>query len=182
MQELSLHVLDLVQNAVEAGADEIEIEIKEDWERDRLTITVSDNGRGMTPQQATRLTDPFYTTRQSRQVGLGVPLLAAAAEAAGGGVQVTSRPGQGTSVMATFGLSHLDRAPLGDMGATIQAALVGRPALQLSYRHGTGRGSFELDLRELRARLGEVAPDQPVVANWIRQYVRAGLAEMGSRA
>jgi len=182
MQEISLHVLDLVQNAVEAGADRVDIEIVEDGPGDRLTVAVADNGRGMAPEMAARLTDPFYTTRQTRRVGLGVPLLAQAARATGGKVTVTSAPGRGTRVEAGFGLSHLDRPPLGDMAATVVTALVGRPGLHLVYRHRTGAGEYVLDSDRLREVVGEVRLDQPLVAQAIGDLVRQGLADLGSVA
>jgi len=182
MQELSLHVLDLMQNAVEAGASRVEVEVREDPAGDRLTIRVADNGRGMAPEQAARVTDAFYTTRRERRVGLGVPLLEEAAAATGGEVKVTSVPGAGTQVEAGFGLSHLDRAPLGDMGATLATALVGRPGLRLCYRHVTDSGEFVFDSDRLREQLGEVAPDHPLVVGWLQQQVRAGLAQIGSKA
>ena len=182
MQELSLHVLDLVQNAVEAGADRVQVEIEEDEAADRLRLVITDNGKGMEAAQAAQLTDPFYTTRTSRRVGMGVPLLAAAAEATGGELRVQSAPGRGTTVEVRFGLSHLDRAPLGDMGATIATALVGRPGLELVYRHRAAAGEYVFDTEALRRELGEVPLDQPAVTGWIGAEVRRGLADIGSIA
>ncbi|MEW6308304.1 MAG: ATP-binding protein [Bacillota bacterium] len=133
MRELSLHVLDLAQNAVEAGATALEVRISEDRGTDTLTITVTDNGRGMSAELAACATDAFTTTRTTRRVGLGLPFLAAAAEACGGGVTVESSPGAGTTIRAKFQLSHIDRAPLGDMAGTIAVILAANPGLRLTY-------------------------------------------------
>ena len=119
MQELSLNVLDIAQNSVRAGARLIEIMVDEQPESDIMTITVADDGCGMTPEQAAHVTDPFFTTRTTRRVGLGVPFLKMAAEMTGGGLTIETAPGRGTTVRAVFGLTHIDRMPLGDIAATI---------------------------------------------------------------
>jgi nitrogen-specific signal transduction histidine kinase len=124
MLELALHILDILQNAVEAGATGVELTIVEDEPADRLTITVADNGRGMDEQTVQRVQNPFYTTRTTRHVGLGIPLYAAAAETAAGGLTIRSQAGVGTTVEATFQLSHPDRQPLGDMAGTLLAFLL----------------------------------------------------------
>ena len=115
MREIALHVLDVLQNAAEAGATRVELTIDEDQPGDRLTITLHDNGRGMDAATLAQVTNPFFTTRTTRHVGLGLPLFAAAAERAGGQLVVESEPGQGTRVLATFGYFHPDRQPLGDL-------------------------------------------------------------------
>ena len=124
MQELSLNVLDIAQNSVRAGARLIEIMVDEQPESDTMTITVADDGCGMTPEQAAHVTDPFFTTRTTRRVGLGVPFLKMAAEMTGGGLTIETAPGRGTTVRAVFGLTHIDRMPLGDIAATICSLLL----------------------------------------------------------
>jgi len=119
MQELSLNILDVAQNSVRAGATLTEITVDEQPADDRLTISIRDNGCGMAPEQVRQVTDPFFTTRTTRRVGLGVPLLKMAAELTGGSLEITSEPGRGTSLRAVFGLNHIDRMPLGDIAATI---------------------------------------------------------------
>lgn len=111
MQELSLNVLDIAQNSVRAGASLIEITVDEQPAADTLTITVRDDGCGMTPEQVRRVTDPFFTTRTTRRVGLGVPFLKMGAEMTGGSLSIESEPGRGTAVTAVFGLTHIDRMP-----------------------------------------------------------------------
>ncbi len=169
MQELALHVLDLAQNAIEAGARHVRIEVVEDLAGDRLSIVVADDGRGMDEETVRQVTDPFYTTRSSRRVGLGLSLLAAAAEAAGGSLAIRSRPGRGTTVEATFQRGHLDRAPLGDVAGTLLVLVVGNPEVTFSYRHVVDGREFEFDGGEFRAALGELSPQHPAVLRWLRQ-------------
>jgi len=135
MEDLSLHILDIVENSLAAGASRIEIRITEDTRQDLLALEISDNGKGMDPETARRTLDPFFTTRTTRKVGLGLPLLAQAAEQAGGRLEVVSGPGRGTTVRAEFRLSHPDMKPLGDVAETLRAILAGRPGLSLCFEH-----------------------------------------------
>ncbi len=175
MRELSLHILDILQNAIEAGATSIALTIEEDSARDRLTITVQDNGKGMPAELAARVLDPFVTTRQTRHVGLGLPLLAAAAERAGGGVEVRSELQVGTTVVATFQLRHWDRAPLGDMPGTLLAVLLGHEPVELVYVHRVDGREFRCDTTELRQALGDVPLTHPQVRAWLREYLEEGI-------
>jgi len=135
MEDLSLHILDIVENSLEAAATEVKIQIVEETARDLLTLRISDNGRGLDEEAKKRALDPFYTTRTTRRVGLGLSLLAQAARQCGGELELSSAPGQGTSVEATFQLSHPDRQPLGDVAETLQTILVGHPELKLSFEY-----------------------------------------------
>ena len=135
MEDLSLHILDIVENSVAAAADRIEILIDEDTRNDRLSLEIRDNGRGMDEATRKKALDPFYTTRTTRRVGLGLPLLAQAAREAGGTFELESEPGRGTLVKAVFQLSHPDRKPLGDIAATLQTILSGRPDLDLHFQY-----------------------------------------------
>ncbi len=201
MRELSLHILDILQNSVEAGATWVELSIEEDLAADRLTIIVRDNGRGIPPDSLVYLFDPFYTTRKTRHVGLGLPLLKAAAERCNGGVAIASEVGVGTTVTASFQHSHLDRAPLGDMTGTLMSFILGG-ACDLRYRHQVGgdqgtRGQkdkergraaegredqearkFEFDTARIRAELGEVPLTHPEVREWLRQFIADGEEEL----
>lgn len=177
MRELSLHILDIVQNSLEAGANLIEIEIDEDAARNRLVIRVTDNGRGMDAQTVQHATDPFFTTRHTRHVGLGLPLFKAAAERCNGGLAITSQVGVGTRVVAEFERDHLDRAPLGDM-PSILLGLVLSQKRELRFCHRFDERVFELDTRELRAILGDVPLDHPQVRVWLEDYLVAGYAEL----
>ena len=186
MLELALHVLDILQNTVEAGATRVILTIHEDRAADSLTITVTDNGRGMDAATVARVTDPFYTTRTTRHVGLGLPLYAMAAEQAGGRLVIRSQPGQGTTVEATFRLSHPDRQPLGDMAGTLLAFLLSERAPELHYLHQVRGGTvgspprssksdkFEFDTADIRAELGDVPFTYPAVAQWLAEFLEEG--------
>lgn len=170
MRELSLHVLDAMQNSLEAGATLIEVIVEEDLMADRLTITIRDNGRGMSEDQLARISDPFFTTRSTRHVGLGIPLFKAAAEHCNGGLTVTSQLGKGTTVQATFQHSHTDRAPLGDIASTLLAVILGSPC-DLHYVHRVDGRKFEFHTRDLRAELGDVPLTHPQVRRWLAAFI-----------
>lgn len=170
MKELSLNVLDVTENSVKAKATNIEILLTED-ENAILTLVISDNGCGMDAETVKRVTDPFYTTRTTRKVGLGVPLLKLAAEQTGGTFSVRSEVGKGTEVRATFDTKSIDFTPIGDMTSTMVTLIMGSPDINFTYRHKTPRGEVELLTSELRAQLGEVPLNHPDVIQWIREYL-----------
>lgn len=178
MRELSLHVLDIVQNSLSAGASLVEIAIEEDIAADRLTICIADNGQGMTAEQVQMVSDPFYTTRTTRRVGLGVPLFRMAAELTGGTLTLESRLHHGTAVTAAFGHSHIDRAPLGDIDGTVVMLIRTNPDRDFRYRRALDGRSFTLDTRELRSALGEVPLSDPDVADWISGYLAEHTREL----
>ena len=171
MRELSLHILDLIQNSLEAGATCIDVEIVEDSALNRFEIRISDNGRGMDEATVQRVRDPFFTTRTTRHVGLGVPLLAAAAERCGGGLHITSRPGVGTTVVAQFQRDNVDRAPLGDMKSTLLGVLLSHQECELRYVHSLDGRTFEFDTRDIRQILGPIPFTHPTVRAWIEDYL-----------
>jgi len=135
MQDLSLHILDIVENSIAASASRIKILIAEDTPGDSLSVQITDNGRGMDAEARKQALDPFFTTGSTRRVGLGLPLLAQAARESGGTLEVTSQPGRGTTVKAVFQLSHPDRKPLGDIAETLRTILAGRPELDLQFEY-----------------------------------------------
>lgn len=178
-----MHILDVLENALEAGATEVGLAIEEDQQADSLTIVVRDNGRGMDPIMARRALDPFFTTRTTRHVGLGLPLLAAAAERCEGGLTLESKPGHGTSVKVWFRRSHLDRAPLGNMADTLLAFVLGaNDRVRLEYRHRVDRREFELDTAAIQAELGKIPFWYPAVRNWMHDYIAEGEAEVTAPA
>ena len=178
MKELSLNVLDIAQNSVTAGATLISIDTVEEPAADLLTISVTDNGKGMSREFAERVTDPFCTTRTTRKVGLGIPLFKMAAVMAGGHFSIESEPGRGTKVTATFVLSNVDRMPIGDMEGTVSALIQMNPGLDFVYHRARGDKSFTLDTRELRSMLEDVPLDTPEVGAWIRDYLAENLAQL----
>ncbi len=182
MRELADHILDIARNAIEAGASTILLLVQEDPTRDRLRFVVVDNGRGMDPETRARVLDPFYTTRTTRRWGLGIPLLAAACERCEGRLVLRTKEGSGTWVQAEVRLSHLDRAPLGDMGIVVQSLACEAGRIALRYRHRTPVGVFNLDTQELQAELEDVALSEPSVLHWLGQYVRVELQALSSEA
>ena len=173
MRELSLHILDVLQNSLEAGATLVELVVEEDLAADRLVITVRDNARGMDEETLTKVVDPFYTTRKTRNVGLGIPLFRTAAERCNGDLIITSQVGKGTMLRATFEHSHIDRAPLGDMTGTLLSFILGG-ICDLSYSHRVNGRQFALSTAEIRAELGDLSLSHPAVREWLRQYIAEG--------
>ena len=178
MRELSLHVLDVAENALEAGASRIEIRVDEGVEADLLRIEIADNGRGMSKELVRNVLDPFCTTRKTRHVGLGLPLFRDAARRCDGSLAIQSEPGRGTVVKATFRLSHIDRAPLGDMPSALIALLLSEHPVDISYHHRVGDREFQLDTAEIRNELGDVPLNHPTIRDWILQELREGEASL----
>ena len=178
MKELSLHLLDVVGNSVKAGATLIGIDLLE--ENDQLTMAIRDNGCGMSPELLAKVLDPFTTTRTTRRVGLGLPLLLQAAEMTGGTLGIQSAEGVGTKLTASFVTSHLDALPMGDLPATLQTLVQGAPEIDFDYRHlKDGRESL-LDTRLIRAELGPDIPlSEPEVLAWIYESVAESEAALG---
>ncbi len=176
MRELSLHILDLLENSVEAGASKIRLSIREDLEKDWMVIEIADNGCGMSKELMEQVLDPFTTTRKTRHVGLGLPLFLETARRCGGDLWIESKPGEGTKVEATFRHSHVDRAPLGDMPAALLAILLSSRRVDLDYRHQVGSREFRFDSSEIRKELEEVPLSHPKVRAWIIQSLREGEA------
>jgi hypothetical protein len=178
MRELSLHILDALENSLEAGATCIVLIVEEDIAADRLIITIRDNGRGMSEAQLARISDPFFTSRSAREVGLGVPLFKAAAERCNGSLTVTSRLGDGATLQATFQHSHIDRAPLGDMTDTLLAfILAGR--CDVRYVHRVCEDEFAFDTAEIRAEVGGIPLTHPAVREWLQGFIAEGEGELG---
>lgn len=168
MKDLSLHILDIVENATAAGARLVEISLKEDASCGELILTVKDNGRGMDLEFLESVTHPFSTTRTERRVGLGLALLDEAARQAGGRLEIESEPGRGTCVRARFQLHHIDRKPIGDMGATIAACIMGNPDVDFIVDINISRDTVHLDTRELRAILDGVSITHPDVIAYVK--------------
>ena len=177
--ELSLHILDILENSIVAGATRVELRIEEDLQADRLTIEIIDNGKGMDEETLARVLDPFFTTRKTHHVGLGLPLFAAAAEWCNGRLHIESSVGQGTRVVATFQHSHIDRAPLGDVKSTLLAFLLAERPVDLHYVHRVDGRTFEFDTAELRAELGDVPLTHPAVRRWLGEFIGEGEGELG---
>lgn len=169
-----MHILDIAQNSIAAGATEINIIIREDSSEDSFIIEIEDNGRGMPRDILNAVLDPFVTTRTTRRVGLGLPLLCQAARACDGDVTVDSEERKGTRVVAWFRRSHWDRAPLGDIASTLMALVACNPSVDIRYEHLIDGGSFRFDTRDLRRKLGDIPLSNPLVAGFVKDYVEEG--------
>lgn len=178
MKELSLNVLDIVQNSVKAQAKRVTIQISEQSAQDLTRIEILDDGCGMDEEFLKRVTDPFTTTRTTRKMGMGIPLLKLAAEMAGGALHIESKPGVGTRLEATFQRSHIDMPPIGDMAATLGILLQGNPEIDFVYSREHNENSFEFNTMEARDMLGDVSLNEPDVLEWVIQYVRDGEDEL----
>jgi anti-sigma regulatory factor (Ser/Thr protein kinase) len=178
MTEISLNVLDVANNSVRANADLIELSILIHRDTDTLTIIISDNGCGMTKEQLAKVEDPFFTTRTTRGVGLGVPFFKQAALSTGGSFSVESDIGVGTKVTATFVLSHIDRMPLGDMNSTVYTLITMNTQIDFLYTYEIDEKFFQLDTREFRRILGDVPLDAPQVSAYIKDYLEENQEEV----
>lgn len=154
LRELSLHILDLITNSIEAEATRVILVLEEDA-TNIFRIRIRDNGRGMTQEILEKVFDPFFTSRTNREVGLGLPLLLAAARRCNGDVQIQSKEGLGTTVTATFQLDHIDRAPLGDLPSTIINLIAGAPGVHLVYIHRVQNRCFKFDSFWIAAQMAE---------------------------
>ena len=175
MQELSLNVLDIAQNSVRADAKHITISITEDGEKDFLYIEILDDGCGMTPEQVSRVTDPFYTTRTTRKVGLGIPFFKMAAEMADGNFSIQSEKGKGTCVKACFRLSHVDRMPLGDMASTMSLLICANEQIDIHYIHTVNGRVFEVSTAAFQEILQGVPLSNPQISQFIGDYLKENI-------
>lgn len=176
--DLSLHVLDLLQNCAHAGAAHVRLDVRQDLLLDLLSISIRDDGRGMDDSELAKAMDPFYSSK-GKKVGLGLPMAALAARMAGGSFRVESCPGAGTTVRASFKLSHVDRQPLGDLTASVTTFLAGNPGIDLDFVfHGPEGRAFHFDSSSLSVGEGEMR-SQIAFLSLVEETMRAGLAEAG---
>ena len=171
MKELSLNILDIAENSVKAGATLTEILVEETG--DTLTLTIRDDGCGMDEDTVRGVTDPFYTTRTTRAVGLGLPLLKLEAEQTGGGVTVASTVGEGTTVTAVFHTDHIDCPPVGDMAETMVTLIQGHPDMDFLFTHQReDKETVKLDTKELRQVLEDVPLNSFDVLQWMKAFLQ----------
>ena len=178
MRELSLNVLDIAQNSVSAAASLIEIAVCENRRTHELLLGIYDNGKGMTAEQLAAVRDPFFTTRTTRKVGMGVPLFKMAAEMTGGSLSIESEVGVGTRVEALFHTDHVDFTPLGDMADTVVMLITMNLHIDFVYRVTVDDEMFKLDTRELKGILGDVPLNDPGIARWIKDYINENTANL----
>ncbi|MBV5315437.1 MAG: sensor histidine kinase [Prolixibacteraceae bacterium] len=178
MKDLSLHILDIVQNSIRAKASLISIEIEELVTENQLIISITDDGTGMSPEQLQQATDPFYTSRTTRKVGLGLSLFKQNAEIAGGSFRIESELGKGTKVTATFGLNHLDRPVMGDLVGTLLLLICSSDKTDYAFKHRTTMGEFVLDTREVKQMLLDVPLSHPDVRKFLKEMLQENLEQI----
>lgn len=177
MTELSLNVLDIAQNSVKAKATLIELLLDRDVSQKKLSITIRDNGCGMTKQQCDSVCDPFFTTRTTRKVGLGVPFFKMSAEQTGGSFSIHSVVGEGTEVTAVYCYESIDMMPLGDMAATVCSLVSVNPDIDFVYSFTCGEKTFAMDTREIRQIMEGVPLNTAEVVRFIRDFINENQAE-----
>ena len=175
MKSLALNILDIVQNSIRAKATAIEVAVTENIESDTLLITITDNGTGIPEHIADKVKDPFVTTRTTRKIGLGVPLLNFHSELAGGKTEIESVKGKGTVIKATFRLSHPDRQPIGDIAGVITMLMAANPAIGFNYHHLTPKGSFNLSSAEIKTSFGNESLSDAGFLDDLKEYIRTNL-------
>ncbi|MHC1775317.1 MAG: ATP-binding protein [Lentimicrobium sp.] len=178
MRDLSMHIMDIAQNSISAEAKRIEIEITENTGSDIYRIVISDDGKGMTAEFAAKVTDPYVTSRTTRKVGLGLPLLKQNAERAGGGLEISSEAGKGTVVKAEFRLTNFDRPPLGDIAGTIVLLAAANLKIHFIYRHNTEKGTFCFDTDEVNEMLEGMPISEPGVIRFLKEMIKENLREI----
>ena len=179
MEDLSLHILDVVENSITAGANRIEIRILEDLKSDIFSVEIKDNGKGMKEDILKNVTDPFCTTRTTRRVGLGLSFLSQSAKEAEGDLTVTSKEGEGTVIIAYFKHSHIDRKPLGNIVDTLITLIVGNPDIDFLYEHRRNGNTYSLDTKEIKAEIEGIPIHSSEVIKIIKEDIQRGLKAIG---
>jgi hypothetical protein len=183
MREIALHLVDLAENSISADARTVHISIREDFRTNKLIATVEDDGKGMNEEAIRQVTDPFYTSRTTRKVGLGIPLFKASAEACGGAMKIASRPGSGTRIEATFQHSHIDRMPLGDLPTTFTNLALTHPEVHWIFTYAFNPPYkdqpqvFEFDDQTLKQTVEGLPLTHPAVISYVRSTLEDGIAE-----
>ena len=177
MQDLSLHILDIAENSITAGASRISVKISESRKVNLLTLEVSDNGRGMDEDMLRHAEDPFYTTRTTRKVGLGIPLLSQSTKDCSGEMKIETEKGRGSKITASFQYDHIDRKPLGDITATIIVLIAGNPHIDFIFQLIREEEELLVDTAELKNDLGNVPLNSPDVIRIIKETINDWLKQ-----
>jgi anti-sigma regulatory factor (Ser/Thr protein kinase) len=178
MLELAQNILDIAENSIRAGAKLIGISVIEDSARNLLTIEISDDGCGMKEEEIKKVLDPFYTTKNVRRVGLGLPLLTDAARTSDGQLDIQSEAGKGTKVTATFRLDHIDRQPLGNISSTLVSLIATNSDVDFIYVHWHNDRQFKLDTRQIRNEIEDIPIYHPEIIKYVRDVIEEGLSEI----
>jgi len=173
MKDISLHLMDIAQNSVSAGATLIQISF--DCRDGFLIFRLTDNGRGMDEELLKTVTDPFTTTRTTREVGMGIPLLKLSAEMTGGSFEIESQKGEGTTTEARFVIDSIDRIPIGNVDETLKTLIMANPDINFEITFQSEKSSFELKTEEIKKYLNGVPIDSFEVIDWIAENIRDGM-------
>lgn len=177
MTDLSMHILDIAENGINAGAKNIGIYINEDEKSNLLTIEITDDGKGMTKEETEAIQNPFVTSRTTRKVGLGIPLLKESAEIAGGRIEIESEQGKGTKVKAYFEYNHIDRRPLGNMAETLISIILLSEDTEIKYRHIRNGNEFEFDTGEIKSQLKVEKLNDITLLNQLKKILTEKISE-----
>ncbi len=178
MKEQALHILDIVQNSIVANATLIEVVVDANADADTLIISVIDNGKGIPADMLEKITDPYITTRTTRRVGMGLPLLKDACELTGGSLSISSEVGKGTHLQAMLKFSHIDRQPLGDITGVIMLLINANPQIDFIYRHSLNGNEYVFDSREVKEALDGIAINEPEVYRMLKEMISLNLDEI----
>jgi hypothetical protein len=178
MRELSDNIMDIAQNSIAAGASLTEVEVVVNHEKDLISLRFTDNGCGMSEELVKAVTEPFTTTRKTRKVGLGLPLLQQTAQMTGGDLSIRSTVGVGTEVLATFGLSHIDRPPMGDVAGAWFSLVVMNPDTDFLFTYDYDGNVFTFDTREVRATVAPLPLNQMEISAWIKDCISQEINEL----
>ena len=178
MKEISLHVLDIVQNSIAAKASEVKILITENIEENIFKLEIIDDGSGLKEEEVESVLDPFVTSRETREVGLGLPFLKKAAEDCNGSFTINSQKGKGTEIEAIFEYNHIDRAPLGDITSTIISLISLNTEIDFFYEHICDENKFVFNTREIKKEITGLKINHPEIINWIEEYIKENLSEI----
>lgn len=180
MEDISLHILDIAENSISAGATLIKITISEDIAGDLFIVEIEDNGKGIPKDIRAKVLDPFCTTRTTRKVGLGLPLLAQSARETGGDISVRTGNTSGTIVTATFKQSHIDMKPLGDIAETLVVLIAGNPHVDFLFTYSKNSNTFSLDTRQIKEELDGVPIISPPVLSFLRNHLKESLRDINN--
>lgn len=175
MKDISMHIMDILQNSIRAKADLIQLNVTENTAADTLTLEFIDNGSGMSEETLSKVLNPFFTTRTTRKVGLGLSLLKQNAEQTGGSLDIQSKLGEGTTVKAVFGLSHWDRQPMGDLPGTVILTVSAHPEIRFIFRYQSETIDFVFDTEEVNEVLDGASLQDPSVVRDLKELVEANL-------
>ena len=178
MKDLSMHIMDILQNSTRAGATEVTLEVIENPAADTLTIRFIDNGCGMDAETVQKVINPFFTTRTTRKVGLGLPLLKQNTEQTGGSLDIQSEKGKGTTVTAVFGRSHLDRPPMGDLAGAIVLTASAYPDIRFIFHYHNGETDYVFDTVEVNEALDGISIQEPEVIQYLKEMIQENIGNV----